>query len=362
MTLNKNFSRQKTFENQVKNTRQLNQEYNYVDSYMKNNKFTNYDKNYNELRDNQYTAGKYSGKNNIKIDKKNQMFGYDAKTFNPNFGYSPQSAKTIQNHFSFNFNDAYSQMSPLKLDIERELAVNYRYYQELKDSKKFKNKLEQFDIMPYFNDYDKFEQSKQFVLEDKNLNLNRLIENVKKYFAEESIPYILNYHFENFDNINKIFIDTLKIRLMAHIQDDINNKYFEEEMHKAFHDSYLNFPTDHFYNAFSNTQAIYEQNEKNFHASDRDRVLSNPEYNKLFGQNIFGMKNDLRDNREYKTRNYEKNIIKFKIFFGDRTKIGILIDIIESKLMSLMKNRLQQASQINANKYESKITIKNRIF
>jgi len=237
-----------------------------------------------------------------------------------------------------NFNKFY--------EFEKEGGTVYRYFQELKNSKFFKNKLEQFDILALINDYSKFENSRQFILAGENYNINRLIENTKKFFVEENIPNLLNYHFENFDKINKIFIETLKIQLMPTMQEEIENKTFQDEMSNIIHDSYLSFPTDGIYNIFgSKNQGLYGQNEKNFNLNkgffgDYKRNYSQSE------NEIYNRRGDINDNYNFNIDGkQDRNKIKFSFFYGDNRKIKILIQIIDSKLFMLMKNRLQQTGQ-----------------
>lgn len=237
--------------------------------------------------------------------------------------------------------------------------MTYRYYQELKDSKKFKGKLEQFDILSYFTEYSKIENSQQFVFEGENYNINRLIENTKKFFSEENIPYILNYHFENFDNINKIFIETLKVELVSKMQDEIDLSFFKEEMSKLIHDSYLNFPNDGLYSSFGKLQNFYDSNERNYSGINRqfDTTVNQQQF--LLNKNFnFAQQSSIPD-MSRNDRNFDKKKIKFSIYFGDNRKIKLLIDIIDSKLFMLMKNKFNQASTVNTRKsgFESKYNL-----
>lgn len=213
-------------------------------------------------------------------------------------------------------------------------GTTYRFFQELKNSKKFKNKLEQFDILALFNDYSRFENSRQFALDGENYNVNRLIENTRKFFVEEQIPYILNYHFENFDKINKIFTEALKIQMSSCMQEEIDPKVFKEDMFKIIHDSYLNFPTEGMFDFFSGkNQNLYGESGRN--------------YNQGPGQfNEYVNTGGFYDKKRFEfDGKVDRNRVKFCFFFGDNKKIKMLIQIIDSKLFLLMKNRMQQGQQ-----------------
>ncbi len=253
--------------------------------------------------------------------------------------------------------------SPLTYTGE-DTGIAYRFIQDLKNSKKFKSKLEQFDILAQFSDYSRFENSRQFALDGENYNVNRLIENTKKFFIEENIPYILNYHFENFDKLNKIFTETLKIQLSSRMQEETDLKVFKEEMFKTIHDSYLSFPNDEMFDFFSGkSQNFYYQSERNFNGKNAS-VNSNAGNTRNFNQTT-GQFRNYSNNRGYSgyRREYDcdgkvdMNRIKFCLFFGDNKKIKLLIQIIDSKLFLLMKNRLQQGQQgtiskiVNESKY-----------
>jgi hypothetical protein len=381
MTLKRNFNyipnSNEGFKNrQNKQTDHMN--YNYVNSYMKEDKIDNYNTNFQtqklsnlanyntQYKDYDYSTSKLNGiiilyfyqkfKNKIKfylmIKKKiflepRNAFSYDPKTYNPNYNYTPVSNFNMPykalggtTNYNENFYKHQKNISTI-YQTQQEGGVTYRFFQELKNSKKFKNKLEQFDILSLFNDYSKFEYSRQIALDGENYNINRLIENTKKFFVEENIPYILNYHFENYDNINKIFVETLKIQMIPKMQEEIDNKFFKEEMFKTIHDSYLSFSNDGIFNFFAGkNQTLYEQNQKEANAK-----------NIFFGGNKGNYNDHLRFNLDEKQ---DLNKIKFSFFYGDNMKIKILMQIIDSKLFLLMKNRLQgnQGTSIKS-KYES---------
>jgi len=231
-------------------------------------------------------------------------------------------------------------------------AATYRFFQELKNSKKFKSKLEQSDILSLFNVYSKFDNSRQFALEGENYNVNRLIENVKKFFVDENIPYILNYHFENFDKLNKIFNKTLKIQMSSRMQEEIDTKLFKEEMFKVIHNSYLSFPTDSMFDFFGGkSQSFYYEQSNNTNGFDL-----NKETGRDFAQvpTKFGINNWDGKGNEFDVK-LDKDRVKFCFFFGDIRKIKILIEIIDSKLFLLMKNRFQekQEGNIERSRFES---------
>lgn len=209
-----------------------------------------------------------------------------------------------------------------------------------------------------FNDYSKFENSRQFALDGENLNVNRLIENTKKFFVEENIPHVLNYHFENFDKINKIFTETLKIQMSSTMQEEeADPKVFKEEMFKVIHDSYLSFPAEGMFDFFSGkSQNFYEQSGRNFESKNA-YFNANAKYGTGF--NPYNYDGDYAGNRAFygaQVKGFDfdgkldRNRIRFCFFFGDNKKIKMLIQIIDSKLFLLMKTRLQQQGNINIGK------------
>lgn len=273
--------------------------------------------------------------NQLLLDPKTR-FSYDPHSFNPNYNYTPSSnyANPYTAAEGFQINQSLNQ--PLSYGSQ-ESSVTFRFFQELKNSKKFKTKLEQFDILSFSNVYSKFDYSRQFIFNGENYNINRLIENVKKFYFEESIPYILNYHFENFDKLNKIFIETLKVQMSSKIQEEIDAKLFKDEMFRTIHDSYLSFSTDNIFDFFAGQNKQYEGKEfRNFEWESKRLDFDR---NKV---------------------NYDKNKgIKFCFFFGDSKKIKLLIEIIDAKLFLLMKNRLQEKQQGNISKFGHE---SNRVF
>lgn len=151
--------------------------------------------------------------------------------------------------------------------------------------------------------------------------------------------------------------------MSSRMQEEIEPKLFKEEMFKVIHDSYLSFPTDDMFDFFSGkSQNFQEKSGRNFDAKN-SFFNADAGYRSGFNQSA-GQYGDYLDKRGHYGDSraseidgkLDRNRIKFCFFFGDNKKIKMMIQIIDSKLFLLMKNRLQQGQQGNIAKsgFESK--------
>lgn len=150
-------------------------------------------------------------------------------------------------------------------------------------------------------------------------------------------------------------METLKIQLVPRMQEENNNKNFEDEMYKTFGDSSLNFSSDNYYNNFpGKSENFYEQRDKGSNYQNLNKNFL--QYNKFFRT-----ENDRKDiyTGSY-SKNEERNKIKFQVFFGDEKKIKFLISLIDTKLFNLLKNKTNynigniNTENVNTNPYASR--------
>lgn len=126
--------------------------------------------------------------------------------------------------------------------------------QELKHDRKYKKCLESYSNFSNFNE-SYIEKLRYFILNGENYNIDRITENVKRYFFDECIPSVVNSHYENFNKIEFMFTQAFRIKLSDKVQDEINNNYFKDEMKKLINDSYLNYPLE--FNKFNENDFFY---------------------------------------------------------------------------------------------------------
>jgi hypothetical protein len=218
-----------------------------------------------------------------------------------------------------------------------------------KQNKKYKNYLEHFYPFGSFADFNHSDQSRKYILNEENFNIDRITENTKRFFFEECIPSVVNSHNENFDKINLIFIEAFKIKLIDKVQEDININIFKEEMKKILNDSYLNFPIDA--NKFTQNEIL------NKNRYDSRSINTNFFMKDGYG---YGYENQY-DNYNENDNNYlmknegRKNEFKFCIFFGDEAKIKLIIEIIQEKLKNIyMVKKGQNLENIEKMLYQGK--------
>lgn len=229
---------------------------------------------------------------------------------------SPEIFRYSENLQKINSNiSLFENTNPYTIHLIQEISHNKRYKPFLDSSNNFNSN----------NDFNNFEQTRNFILKGFNYNFERIIENTKRYFFEECIPFIINSHNENFDKIDFILSESFNIKIVDDVREDSNFEEFHHEMKKVINDTYIHFPLDT--DTINQNQHFNKKSlmNSNTYSKGLFTFSSDSNYMERKGMNFgFGQ----HDYSKWKI----KKEFKFYLFFGDENKIKILIDLINDKL------------------------------
>lgn len=217
--------------------------------------------------------------------------------------------------------------------------------QEQKSNKKYKNCLEPYHKFETLQDLSYEKETKKFICNGMNFNMDRITENTKRYFFDECIPLLVNSHNENFDKIALIFSEAFKVKFTDKIQEDVNMNIFEEDMRKIINDSLLHFPVNFCDSELwnKNHYASGDYNASNLF-NKKGNIGNAFNFNGFSGFSNFS---PFKENEKFEEEKNSSGEYKYYIFFGDEIKIKKLIEIVIDKYRNLFVTKTEQNRGFN---------------